>query len=187
MFQIKNIKEITISKFKRGRYIYGIQGLITMLASYFVTLQFANPNEALISGLIGLFMFVEHKNFGFKRRIAQSLTFVGLQIIILIILSVFFSEHYFLALPFNLILFFSLNYYNYFDTPNTITLTSIQYFYLISVTTPIDLDQLPLRIYAILVGLVFTSIGLLIFWPTKTHKVLEQKLKIYLSKIIDIK
>lgn len=189
MFQIKNIKEITKRKFKRGRYVYGLQGLITMLASYFVTLQFANPNEALISGLIGLFMFIEHKNFGFKRRIAQSLTFVGLQIIILIILSVFFSEHYFLALPFNLILFFSLNYYNYFDTPNTITLTSIQYFYLISVTTPIDLDQLPLRIYAILVGLVFTSIGLLIFWPTKTHKVLEQKLKIYLSntrKILEL-
>ncbi|MCK5907603.1 MAG: FUSC family protein, partial [Flavobacteriales bacterium] len=181
MFQIKNIKEITIRKFKRGRYVYGLQGLVTMLASYFVTLQFADATEALISGLIGLFMFIEHKNFGFKRRIAQSLMFVGIQIIILIILSVFFSDHYYLALPFNLILFFSLNYYNYFDTPNTITLTSIQYFYLISVTTPIDVEQLPIRIYAVLVGIGFTAIGLLVFWPTKTHRNLEKKLQVYLS------
>lgn len=160
-----------------------------MLASYFVTLQFANSTEALISGLVGMFMFIEHKNFGFKRRIAQSLVFVGIQIIILIILSVFFSDHYFLALPFNLILFFSLNYYNYFDTPNSITLTSIQYFYLIAVTTPIDVEDLPLRIYAVLVGLVFTAIGLLIFWPTKTHKNLEKKLRVYLSntrKILEL-
>ncbi len=189
MLQIKEIKETLIYKFKRGRYIYGLQGLVSMLVPYFVTLQFANATEALISGLIGLFMFTEHKNFGFKRRIAQSLTFVGVQIIILIVLSVFFSEHYFLALPFNFILFFWLNYYNYFDTPNSITLTSIQYFYLISVTTPIDLDQLPLRIYAILVGIVFTSIGLLIFWPTKTHENLEGKLQVYLSntrKILEL-
>jgi len=189
MFQIKNIKDIIVHKFKRGRYIYGLQGLITMLIPYFVTLQFANSTEALISGLIGLFMFVEHKNFGFKRRIAQSLSFVGVQIIILIILSVFFNEHYYLALPFNLILFFSLNYYNYFDTPNTITLTSIQYFYLISVTTPINIDLLPTRIYAVLVGLVFTAIGLLVFWPTKTHRNLEKKLQVYLSntrKILEL-
>ena len=189
MLQIKEIKETLIYKFKRGRYIYGLQGLVSMLVPYFVTLQFANATESLISGLIGLFMFTEHKNFGFKRRIAQSLTFVGVQIIILIVLSVFFSEHYFLALPFNFILFFWLNYYNYFDTPNSITLTSIQYFYLISVTTPIGLDQLPLRIYAILVGIVFTAIGLLIFWPTKTHENLESKLQVYLSntrKILEL-
>jgi len=181
MFKIKSIKELVVAKLKRGRYVYGLQGLITMLASYFVTLQFADATEALISALVGLFMFTEHKNFGFKRRIAQSLFIVGIQIIVLIVLSLFFSEHYFLALPFNLILFFSLNYYNYFDTPNTITLTSIQYFYLISVTTPIDLEHLPLRIYGILVGIGFTAIGLLLFWPNKTHKNIEKKLRIYLS------
>ena len=187
--KITNIIETVKFKLNRGRYIYGLQGLVTMLASYFVTLQFADSTEALISGLVGLFMFIEHKNFGFKRRIAQSLLFVGVQIIILIVLSVFFNAHYFLALPFNLLLFFSLNYYNYFDTPNTITLTSIQYFYLISVTTPIDLEHLPLRIYAVLVGVIFTAIGLLVFWPTKTHRNLEKKLSVYLSntrKILEL-
>jgi uncharacterized membrane protein YgaE (UPF0421/DUF939 family) len=186
---ITNIIEAINNKLKRGKYVYGLQGLINILVPYFITLQFANSTEALISALVGLFMFIEHKNFGFKRRIAQSLTFVGLQIIILIVISVFFSEHYILALPFNLILFFSLNYYNYFDTPNSITLTSIQYFYLISITTPIDLDQLPIRIYAILIGLVFSAIGLLLFWPTKTHKILEKKLQVYLSntrKILEL-
>jgi uncharacterized membrane protein YgaE (UPF0421/DUF939 family) len=181
MATVKNIATNSISKLKRGKYTYGIQGLIGMLASYFTTLQFADATEALISALVALFIFIEHKSFGFKRRIAQSLVFVGVQIIILIVLSLFFSEHYFLALPFNFLLFFSLNYYNYFDTPNTITLTSIQYFYLISVTTPIDVEHLPLRIYAILVGIAFTALGLLVFWPNKTHKNLEKKLSVYLS------
>ncbi len=170
-----------VEKLKRGRYIYGLQGVITMLASYFVTLQFADDTEALISALVGLFMFTEHKSFGFKRRIAQSLAIVGFNIIVLVVLSLFFSTHYYLALPFNLILFFSLNYYNYFDTPNTLTLTSIQYFYLISVTMPIDLEHLPLRIYAVLVGLGFTALGLLVLWPNKTHKDIEKKLRVYLS------
>ena len=176
-----NIISFLSDKFGRGKYIFGLQGLITMLASYAITYQFADKTEALISALVGLFMFVEHKNFGFKRRIAQSLLIVGIQIIVLVILSVFFSKYFYLALPFNLILFFSLNYYNYFDTPNSITLTSIQYFYLISVTTPLNMPQLPNRIYAILVGLSIAAIGLLIFWPTKTHKNIEKSLQVYLK------
>ncbi|MCK5781390.1 MAG: FUSC family protein [Flavobacteriales bacterium] len=182
MLNVKDISTNLKNKFKRGRYLYGLQGMINMLVPYFITLQFANETEALISALVGLFMFIEHKNFGFKRRIAQSLTIVGIQIIFLVTISVYFSSHFYLAIPFNFLLFFSLNYYNYIDSPNSISFVPIQYFYLISLTTPINIEELPLRIFAILTGLVFSAIGLLLFWPTKTHKTIEYKLQDYLKQ-----
>jgi len=177
----KIINKITY-KINRGRYIYGLQGTINMLVPFFITLQFANKTEAVISALVGLFMFIEHKDFGFKRRIAQSLVLVGIQIIGVIIIAVFFSNHHYLAILFNLILFFSLNYYNYFNTPNTLTFVSIQYFYLFALTTPIEVSSLPVRIGAVLVALLFSAIGMLVFWPTKTHRIIESKLKIYLGQ-----
>jgi len=174
------IKNKITTKLSRGRYLYGFQGMINMLVPYFVTLQFADEIEAVISALVGLFMFIEHKDFGFKRRIAQSLVFVGMQIILVVTIAVFFSDHHYLAILFNFILFFSLNYYSYFNTPNTITLVSIQYFYLFALTSPIDVDFLPVRIGAVLVALIFSAIGMLVIWPTKTHRIIELKLKVYL-------
>ncbi|MEN8137600.1 MAG: FUSC family protein [Bacteroidota bacterium] len=169
------------SKFRKGRYLHGIEGTLGMLASFFTTLQFANTNEALISALTALFLFIEHRGFSFKRRIAQSLGIVGIQIIVLVIIAVFFNEYYILAIPFNFILFFSLNYYNYFETPNAIALLPIQFLYLISLTTPVAIEDVVYRILAILVGIIFTAIGLLLLWPTKTHKTIEKSISSYLG------
>jgi len=185
----KKIEHILLSitnSLKKGNYIFGAQGAISMLVPYFIVLQYSDTTEALISALVGLFMFVEHKNFGFKRRIAQSLAIVGTQIILLVLISTFFRQHYYCAIIFHFILFFSLNYYNYFETPNTIKLFSIQYFYIISLTTDIGDNEIYLRVSAIVIALITSAIGLLILWPTKTHSNLEKRISKYLSNTKNI-
>lgn len=170
-----------ILNFRKGDYLLGLQGVISIMGAYFVALYFLGTHEeALMAASVSVFMFMEHKRFGFRRRIAQSLAIVGFQIILLVIVSVFFSQHIFLAIPFHFILFFSLNYYNYFDSPNAVTLVSIQFFYLLSLTAPIEYEFLPYRILSIIIGIAVAGFGLLVLWPTKTHKIIEGKLSSYL-------
>ncbi|MCK5825002.1 MAG: FUSC family protein [Ichthyobacteriaceae bacterium] len=171
------------NKLSADMFIFGLQGFISVIVPYHITAYFTNDTDALISGMLGLFMFTEHKNFGFKRRTAYSLLIVGVQIILLISLSVVFAQHYYWAIPFHFILFLSLNYYNYYDTPNTIKIFPILYFYIISITTPIEIVQLPDRILGIIIGITFSAVTLLWVWPTKTHKNIELLLSSYLNNI----
>lgn len=185
LFYEKKLRTIFLSvknKLQRGNYSFGLQGLISLMGPYYIAMYFTDSTNALMAGIAGLFTFIEHKNFGFKRRIALSLIVISFQIIFVVIISMFFREHILLAIPFNFLLFFSLNYYNYSDTPNTLKLFSIQYFYIISLTTPIpSWEDLYLKILYILLGISFSGLGILFLWPTKRHRKIEKNISLYLS------